>query len=209
MPFETITHTESEMAEFRARQAHKRKAAYERVHSGSGATGRGSVRDHGADPEGEVHKPEQMKVKASTEILMKDIMAKLSGVYPGFRWSIQPSERGQIFNIFCDDFHRAYGYTIRMVDVMHDPRRKEAVRAGGSIMERFGYRHRGPTGGIMYNRGAIMEMPRDQRGQCIPDISDFENRRERSQAEIAKAIAEGRARTTVLENGEQMISFTD
>lgn len=89
------------------------------------------------DPEGVIERPDQYQVHASTEILCKDIADKLTKHYPGWSWAVQPDERGKVVNIFCWNLHDQWGYTIRAVDIMNDPRRREAVRAGGEILRRF------------------------------------------------------------------------
>lgn len=143
-------------------------------------------RDPHGEPEGVVHNPSLLdeNYKASTVILCKDIADLLVKHYPGYSWIVQPDDFGGVFNIFCQNLHNQYGYTIRMVDIMEDPRRREAVRAGGEILARFGMPHR-------FDRHAILSAPRDMVGNCIPDISDFPDRKRVRDAEVAKKLATG------------------
>jgi len=98
----------------------------------------------------------------STVILCKDIATILTKRYPDWAWAVQPQEFGQVINVFCLQLHTEFGYTIRMVDIMNDPNRREAVKAGHEILRRFGMPDR-------FNAVKVMEMPRDMRGQGIPE----------------------------------------
>lgn len=122
---------------------------------------------------------------ASTVILCKDIADLLVKRYPGWAWAVQPQEFGGVINIYNIHLHTSYAYTIVMDDIMNDPRRREAVRAGGEILRRFRMPDR-------MDPERLKEAPRDARGQCIPDISDFKNRKERQNAEIALGLATGK-----------------
>jgi hypothetical protein len=143
-------------------------------------------RDVGAEPEGIIHDPRDLdsSYHSSTQILCKDIADLLTKHYSGWLWAVQPNASGQIINVFCLNLHSMYGYTIRMADIMDDPRRKEALRAGGEILSRFGMPHR-------FDAAALAAAPRDMAGNCIPDISDFKSKKRRREAEIARKLATG------------------
>lgn len=94
------------------------------------------------DPEGLIDHPGSMQAHASTVIACKEIADKLVKHYPGWAWAVEPDERGKVFNILCLNLHDQWGYTIRAVDVIYDPRFREAIRAGGEILRRFRVRGR-------------------------------------------------------------------
>src|ERR1700754_1278538 len=97
--------------------------------------------DPNGEPEGFVADHNDLDgLHASTHILVKDIADALTKQFPGFRWAIQPSEFGKVFNIFNLDFHARYGYRIRYEDIMNDPKRREALKAGAGILKRLGYK---------------------------------------------------------------------
>lgn len=123
-------------------------------------------RDPNGEPEGMSSNPNALELSAPTAVLMKDIIRALTRTYTGFRWAIQPDERGKVFNIFCLDFSARYGYVIRFSDVQDDPARKEAVRAAGEILTRFHYR------GTRYDPVRIAEVVRKPNGEAVPDLSD-------------------------------------
>jgi hypothetical protein len=142
--------------------------------------------DAGAEPEGVITNPNQFDTSyhGSTGILCKDIAEILVKRYGGWAWAVQPNEFGQIINIYNLHLHTEFGYTIRMVDIMHDPRRREAIKAGHEILRRFSMPDR-------FNAAAVTEMPRDVHGQGIPDISDFEDKKLKRSAEIARKLDSG------------------
>ena len=149
-------------------------------------TRRVGVLDEGAVPEGVVNDPRQLdeSYHASTVILCKDIADILVKRYGGWAWAVQPNEFGQIINVYNLHLHTEFGYTIRMVDIMNDPRRLEATKAGHEILRRFGMPDR-------FSATAVQEMPRDMNRQGIPDISDFENKKIKRDAEIARKLDSG------------------
>lgn len=143
-------------------------------------------KDPYGDAEGVVLRPDQLNKHnhASTVILCKDIADLLTKLYPGWAWAVQPDERGKVINIFNLNLHTEYGYTIRMMDIMNDPRRQAAIAGGSEILKRF----RMPNA---MDRARLSEAPRDMRGMCIPDISDFRSKKEKMNAEIAMGLANG------------------
>jgi hypothetical protein len=153
-------------------------------------------KDPYGEAEGEVKTPHQLDQynHASTVILCKDIADILTKTYPDWAWAVQPQEFGQVINIFNLNLHSEYAYTIRMVDIMYDPSRRQAYKAGAEILKRFGMPNK-------MDRELLAAAPRDVRKNCIPDISDFESRKEKRNAELAHMLATGKARIVETEDG--------
>lgn len=171
-----------------ARILEKVRAEVRRKNIGYSVRG-GPIRDPNGEPEGIVSSPDKLvKLHASTDILVRDIAAKLTEAMPGFRWAIQPSEVGRVFNIFCLDFSSIWGYRIRYDDIMNDPRRREALRAGREILRRFRYQ------GTRYDSAQIAKMPRNVRGEVPPAVDDLPKSRFTKRAWLEHEIATGKAR---------------
>jgi hypothetical protein len=145
----------------------------------------GKLDPHG-EAEGVITNPKDFDASyhASTQILCKDIAEILVKRYAGWAWAVQPNDFGQIINIYNLNLHTEFGYTIRMVEIMNDPRRREAVKAGHEILRRFKMPDR-------FDAAAVMAMPRDANNQGIPDISDFANKKMVRDAEIARKLDSG------------------
>lgn len=158
-------------------------------------------RDPNGEPEGYVDHPADLEVKAGTAILVKDMMALLDKHYPGFRWAIQPSEFGGMFNVFCLDFSARWGFRIRMLEIINDPHRKLAIRAGEEILRRFGYP------GNVYRPHLMAGIKRNRKGEAIPDVSDFKRTRHTTAAELDKALVEGRAQVIGQHNGLDLVEL--
>ena len=159
-------------------------------------------RDPHGDAEGVVRHPAELDKHnhSSTVILCKDIADLLVRRYPGWAWAVQPQENGRIINVWNLHLSSVYGFTIRMVDVMNDPRRRLGIRAGHEILRRFKMPDR-------MNPEKLQEAPRDVKGNCIPDISDFDDRKEKRRNLIALAIAEGRADVITTPEGEKILKI--
>jgi len=158
------------------------------------------IRDAGAQPEGEVHHPDLLVgLSASLHLLAKDVADALIKRWPGFLWAVQPDQRGQIINVFCLNFSGEWGYTIRVTDIQDDPKRKEAIRAGGEILRRFGYTL------DRFDAQAANHVPRDFKGEGIPDISDMPASRKKLRAELDAAHAAGRTRELVMPDGTKIL----
>jgi hypothetical protein len=152
-------------------------------------------RDALAEPEGEIDNAEDFDVHASLKILAKDGMAVLHERFPGWRWAIQINEFGRMMNLFNLDLHDTWGYTIRIMEIEHDPSRKIFVKAGTEILERFGMR----AAGIDY--AALSAMKRDPRGRGIPYLTDLDHaaaRKAKRKRKIDEAISAGRIRINPL-----------
>jgi hypothetical protein len=157
-------------------------------------------RDPHGEAEGVVTKPSQLDehYHASTVIMCKDIADILVKRYPGWSWAVQPQDFGQVVNIFNLHLHSEFAYTIRYDDIMNDPRRRQAIKGGHEILRRFGVSDRM----IPYK---LAELPRDARGNCIPDISDMADRKMKQEAEIARGLATGRMEIVRDSEGNQYL----
>jgi hypothetical protein len=152
------------------------------------------------EPEGIVDHPGDLHaLSASTHILVKDMADALTRAMPGFRWAIQPSEFGKVFNVFCLDFSARWGYRIKYVDVMNDPRRKEAVRAGRTILARFRYP------GVRYTAALMAAIRRNASGEAIPDVSGMAQTRFTKRVNIEQALSDGTARVVGTKGSGQII----
>lgn len=155
----------------------------------------GNRRERVAEPEGEISDPEKFDNHASLKILAKDGMALLEKHYPGWQWAIQINEFGGMMSIFNLHLHDAWGYTMRIIEIEHDPTRSIFVKGGGELLERF----KMPRGRIDY--AALVNMERDIRGRGIPHLSDLEHasaKRMRRKKKIDEALRHGRVRVNPL-----------
>lgn len=144
--------------------------------------------DPHAEPHGLTDDPSKIYgVNASTMIIIKDCADLLSKAMPGFHWAVQPDQNGGILNIFCLNFSSRWGYRIKLEHIQQDPHRREAVRAGREILERFGYH------GTRYDKDQMATILRDNRGEAIPNVSGMKQNRQTRKALIQRAILEGRA----------------
>lgn len=159
----------------------------------------GPRRDPHGEPEGSVKRPDQLLVSAATSVLVKDMADLLTKKMPGFRWAIQPNEFGKVFNVFCLDFHGQWGYVIRYDDIMNDPQRREAIKAGRTILARFGYE------GTRYDPAKMAAIPRDRQGQAIPITAGLKQDRFTKRATIERAVATGQARVVASTSEGQII----
>lgn len=161
-------------------------------------------RDAEGSPEGMVFDPSKLvDIHASTMIIVKDIADTLTKRWPGFRWAIQPNEKGKVFNVFCLDFHDVWGYVIRYDDIMNDPKRRHAHIAGREILRRFRY----PLD--RFDMTAIAAMPRTAQGKCIPDVSDMKATRFTKQARLQHLIATGKATVVMADGKGQIVQTTE
>lgn len=135
-----------------------------------------------------VSKPhELLGISASLAILVKDTADKLEKQYPGWLWTLQPFEFGGVLYVFSLRLSGEYGYTIKIADIQNDPKRLEAMRAGGEILERFGLKRKA------YKPSMLKGKMQDIRGNYIPDITDRSQRDQKRDRDrvINKAVAEG------------------
>lgn len=160
------------------------------------------VRDEGGEAEGVAEHPDDLLVNASLHILCKDTADLLMKHYPGFLWAVSPDQRGGIINIYCLNFSGEWGYTIRLLELQEDPKRREVVRAGREILRRFHYP------GTRFDPQAANNVPRLPSGEAIPDLSDMPASKMKDQAAAQLALAEGRA-TVVTIGNETFLHVTE
>lgn len=163
---------------------------------------RPQARDGGAVEGVANHANELVGLNASLHILVKDTADMLVRHYPGFLWAVQPDPQGGIINITCLNFHTEYGYTIKLLALQADPKMREVIKAGAEILRRFHYP------GTRFDMETANNVPRDAKGQGIPDLSDFRSSRRKDHAAVELAMAEGRA-TIVDINGETLVQVKD
>lgn len=145
--------------------------------------------DPEGDPEGIVGDHQDLVgISAGTEIILKEMADFLTKTYPGFHWAIQPDERGGVFNLFCLDFHARYGYRIKYEQIVNDPKRYELKKAGSEILRRFRYK------GRIYRPELMAEIPRNSRGEAVPDVTDMKKDRFTMRTDLELALATGKAR---------------
>lgn len=129
--------------------------------------------DRHGDPDGLVHSPDELVCHASLVLLTKNAANLLERHYPGgWGWALNPDEAGGVLNIRCLRLSGQHGYTLKLADIQNDPHLRAVVRAGGELLERYGYRA-GPFDLEAYRAG-----PRFF-GRPLADISDMPGRRRR------------------------------
>lgn len=131
-----------------------------------------------------IENPKDFKATGWTVILVKEMGDALEKAYPGWRWMIQPDERGKIVNIWSLALHDQWGYTVRFVNTSIERAKKMAIFAGGEILERFGMPRR--RFNPMFLRG--MEVGVD--GKFMPDAEDKMTRQQLEQVKIRETVKE-------------------
>jgi hypothetical protein len=161
------------------------------------------IYDEGGEPEGVIQDVNNFHpgYHSSSIIIVKDIGTYLNKHYNGWAWMVQVNEFGHMIEIFNQHLHPTYGYRIRMEDIMNDPSRKAIKQGAGEILERFGMARHGLCG---ENLTRLAEALRDGAGNCIPDISDLNDKKANTQADIARKIAKGDIRIFEV-NGQKMV----
>jgi hypothetical protein len=144
--------------------------------------------DAAGEPEGIVAHPGDLKLHASTAILAKDIATLLRKHFPGFRWALQASDFGGVFRVYNLDFNTKWAYIIRYGDIMDDPQRRAALRAGNELLRRFGWI------GNRFDPKQLAALPRDAHGEVPPITSGLKKTRHTLAAELERALATGHAR---------------
>ena len=148
--------------------------------------------------------PEQFKAFGHSAMmvnLVKDIMDMLERQYPGWLWAVQPHPGESVIRIFSMRLSGEYGYTIKTSDIQYDPNLKEAIRAGGEILERFRCPKRA------HQPGDTLTLMKDIRGNFIPDITDdsSQNQKKDRDRRLSEAVRDGKveiAHKDITTNGE-------
>lgn len=157
--------------------------------------------DAAGEPEGTVSHPGNLKVHASTSILMKDIATLLHKHFPGFRWALQASDFGGVFRIYNLDFSGTWVYLLHYADVMNDPNRRAVLLAGDEMLRRFGWI------GNRYDPKQLAAMPRDVRGEVPPITSGLRKTRHTLAADIERALATGQAHVVGQKDGGRIVEM--
>lgn len=135
--------------------------------------------------------PEEFEgLSASLGLLAKDIAQVLLRNYGiEWRWVIQPDQMGGVITIFASKISMKYGYIIKIADIENDPHRKEAIKGGGEILERFGM----PRGKFHPDLMARLRYGLDF--QPKPDILDSDSGllRKQRDKDLTKAMQDGTA----------------
>lgn len=151
--------------------------------------GRASADEFG-DPDGTVDHPNDLVCHASLVLLTKDAANLLERHYPGgWAWALNPDEAGGIINIRSLRLSGSHGYTLKLKDIQCDPNLRAVIRAGGELIERFGYRA-GP-----FNLQHYLAGPRHF-GRPLADVSDMATKRRRDYRthNLQRAVESGQAR---------------
>jgi hypothetical protein len=149
----------------------------------------GNPLDPVGEPEGTVFDPGALNCNASLVLLVKGAADALEREYPGWLWAIQPDELGGVINIFSMRLSGQWGYTLKTSRVQEDARNAAVLKAGGELLERFGFRP-GPYDADIY-RATLRHL-----GQMRADVSDLPARtqREYNTNMLQNAVATGHAR---------------
>ena len=91
----------------------------------------------------------------------------------------------------------------RVVAWMNDPKRKEAIHAGKSILRHFRYH------GDKYDPVQVASLPRDTQGNCIPDVSGMKMTRFTRQEKLKYQMAMGQTRVVMQGNGGSIIEVKE
>lgn len=131
--------------------------------------------------------PSQLDVHGSLANLAKRCGEALEKRYPGWWWTINPDENGGVIYIYALRLSGEWGYTIKIADIQDDTTDKQAIMAGGEILERYNIR-RGK-----YKRSLLRHKMKDLRGNFIPDITDRISAKQKKirDRELTKAVNEG------------------
>lgn len=145
--------------------------------------------DPAGDPDGMVDHPDALVCHASLVILTKNSADLLERQYPGWGWALNPDEAGGVLNIRSLRLSGSHGYTLKLGEIQNDPQLREVIRAGGELLERFGYR------AAPFRLDQYLAGPRHF-GRPIADTSDMASKRRRDYRthNLQRAIDDGRAR---------------
>jgi hypothetical protein len=148
-------------------------------------------KDAHGDPEGTVFDAGDLQCSASLVVLVKGAADTLERHYPGWLWAIEPDERGGVVNVFCMRLSGQWGYTLKIATLQTDVNFQRVMRAGGELLERFGFAARGYDS----QRDAYRAKPMHLQ-QFRADVSDKSKAVQRSYRthQLQVALREGHAR---------------
>jgi hypothetical protein len=128
--------------------------------------------------------------------LMKNCADVLERHYKGWLWAIEPEPKNGVMNIYSLRCSGKWAYTLHLSRIQNDPSLRDVVRAGGELLERFGFRRVPYSYAEWRRREQVL-------GQFIPDVPD-RSAMERRKAKNLRAaqhnrkvmadVAAGRAR---------------
>lgn len=138
-----------------------------------------------------VFNPADLVLSDNLVVLAKGCADTLERNYQGWLWCIRPDEGGGIFDIFSLRISGRLGYTLHTRTLQEDPTYACVRRAGGEILERFGFRR------VPYTREEWRRRELTL-GQFIPDVSDLPAgvRRAMNTDALKTALRTGHARLT-------------
>lgn len=113
-----------------------------------------------------VQSADELVLRDNLVVLVKGAADTLERHYPGWLWCIRPDEGGGIVDLFALRISGRLGYTLHTRRLQEDPDYRCVIRAGGEILERFGFR-RGPFSHDQWYR------QRQHLGQFQPDVADL------------------------------------
>lgn len=125
---------------------------------------------------------------ATITLLAKGCAEVLERHYPSWMWAIEPDAKQGIINIYSLRISGKWAYTLHIATIQNDPNLKDVLRAGGELLERFGFRRVGYSYSEWSRREQVC-------GKFIPDVIDkgrFEQRRARAEkirAQVAGGVA--------------------
>lgn len=106
------------------------------------------------------------RLSASGTLLQREIGRILTKAYPGWHWAIRVDEWGGLVEIRCMNLSTKLGYRLKIKDLQDPVRiRKDVVRAGGEILERYRLQRKART------PGATLGLPRLFNREPLGDFS--------------------------------------
>jgi hypothetical protein len=112
-----------------------------------------------------VSSADQLCASANLILLVKNAADTLEKHFPGWMWALKPDEAGGIIDIMSLRISAKRGYTLHTKNVQEDVEFKLVMRAGGELLERYGFRRGRYSQEEWHRRELVM-------GQFIPDLSD-------------------------------------
>lgn len=112
-----------------------------------------------------VHNVEDLVLSENLKLLVKGAADALERHYPGWLWCIRPDEGGGIVDLFALRISGRLGYTLHTRNLQEDEDFKCVMRAGGELLERFGFPRGRYTADAWRRQKMVL-------GQFVPDISD-------------------------------------
>lgn len=106
--------------------------------------------------------PEEAKTYAANRSIAHFIGGELKRHYPLRVWAVQPQVDQGVVDIFLLDATGRWAYTLHLAHKTFEILGREAVRAGGEILERFNLSRE-----KRFNRDHVETLSRNIRGEAI------------------------------------------